>query len=150
MQSVSGLRQQNGFTLIEVMVAIFIGLIVMSAVAATIWSNKDDTNVSMVKQFMIKDAPTALTSYMIRNGDADGVSRTDLVERGLKEQTEWDSNWSVSGPNSGVVTITYPLTGASDMADTGTDLASSLNEVGGSIDSASFSSPNLIVGIRVQ
>lgn len=131
-------KQQNGFTLVELIAVV--AIISMIAVYITIEINQssDDAKIGLATAFLTSNVPSAISSYRARhlsscrtmtdpeaNGeDVDGDGETDvkdlLMARGLASTTPWDDDWLAEyADDTREITITFPLRGtnAGDVAD---------------------------------
>lgn len=116
-------RQQGGFTLIEVIIAIVVGLVIIAGAAYILGGSQDDARANATKEFFLSQVPAAVQSYVSISGSLDGlafasspntVAKPILEARGLKPTTPWNAAWTV-----GVITvgdtdfdIVFPIGGA--------------------------------------
>ena len=130
-------KQQNGFTLVELIAVV--AIISMIAVYITIEINQssDDAKIGLATAFLTSNVPSAISSYRARhlsscvtmvnpenNGDdldGDGVVTVKdlLMARGLARTTPWADEWEATFDNATrEITLVFPLTGtnAGDVA----------------------------------
>lgn len=97
-------KKSKGFTIIEVIIAIAIGTIFLGFATYGLLSQSNDTKVSVAKEFFISKAPVAVISYVSTRGSLGGVTKNQLVARGLDPQTPWNEDWDLSVAAGGAAT----------------------------------------------
>ena len=69
-------KRQQGFTIIEISIALFLGLLIVGAIVTSFGQNKEDTNIGIAKLFFAKNLPEAITGVMMREGSFDNCGST--------------------------------------------------------------------------
>ena len=143
--------KQKGFTLTELaIVAVVIAVLTVSA-AYGYGKYKENANFGVAKQFFIKDVPGAIAAYVNRKGTLTGVDKDSLVDYGLPANTPWGDAWTVTGPVTGVLTFTFPLTSSGNAASLGADLDDALTAANlAHINSVSYASNNVTVAVQAN
>ena len=116
MQRRSACQRQQGFTIIEIAIAMFLGLLVIGAIVSTFGENKTDTQIGIAKIFLSKDLPEAIQAEMIRSGG--NFTTAKLLQASLyarltakKASAFGGGSWTISALDSQkkVVSVTYPV-----------------------------------------
>lgn len=102
------LKNQRGFTLIELAVVIVIVVLLAAFFAMNLWRSREDAKVGVANTWLINTLPTAIAAHVSRSGDSDGLTEKDLIERGTKAKTEWEETWTANGAG-GKVTVKYQI-----------------------------------------
>lgn len=143
-------KQQQGFTLLEIVIAIAIVALLAAAILPGLLRNRDDAQYSTALTLLQKEFPSAITRQLSRTNACTAATMTkeNFEARGLRPTTVWGGNWTTSfGAN--LVTIVYPVTGANDTAETGADMALALDPtVNTNIASVNFADPVLTIRYR--
>jgi len=109
-------KKQKGFTLIEIMVAIVIVSILAAYFLPGLMRKREDAKYSTALTMLQKDFPGAIISQVSRTNVCAGMTKADLVDRGIIDTTVWGLAWTVDSATSNLVTIGYPI----DSTDTKT------------------------------
>lgn len=143
-------KQQKGFTLLEIVIAIAIVALLAAAILPGLLRNRDDAQYSTALTLLQKEFPSAITRQLSRTNacNATTMTKTKFEERGLRPTTVWGANWTTSYAGN-LVTIVYPLTGANDTSTTGDDMVTALDpNTNANIASVNFADPILTVRYR--
>jgi len=124
MRTIKIQKKQKGFTLIEVGVAIAIGVLFLAGIAGLVISSLNDSKVAEAQNFFSNQAPQALVAIVRTEGSIAGATKAKLVAKGLDTNTPWDAAWTMSVA-AGVATFTFPI-GGNDPDTTGADMAAGL------------------------
>ncbi|MCU9528113.1 prepilin-type N-terminal cleavage/methylation domain-containing protein [Pseudomonas mosselii] len=123
--------KQQGFTLLEVVIAIAIVAMLAAFILPGLLQNKEDAKYSTALTQLEKDFPSAITRQVSRTQtcSATTITKALLIERGLPDTTVWNTAWSVGAVTSNLVTINYTIdsTDAKTAADMATALAKTNN-----------------------
>jgi len=106
------LNQQKGFTFIEIAVVSVILMILVAGVVSLAGGKQEDSRFTNLKMWAMKDAPSAINSYTMRVGEVAALQKSDLTDRGLSGENPWGENWTITGVNNRLVSISMPLTTA--------------------------------------
>lgn len=150
MKTMNVRRKQAGFTLLEIVIAIAIVAMLAAMILPGLLRNRDDAQYSTALTLLQKEFPSAITRQLSRtNACAVGtMTKDNFVKRGLRDTTVWGGNWTAAFAGN-LVTITYPLTGANDPIQTGTDLVAALDpNTNANVTSVSVSGSSLLVAYR--
>lgn len=104
----SFMKNQRGFTLIELAVVIVIVVLLAAFFAMNLWRSREDAKVGVANTWLINTLPTAIAAHVSRSGTSDGLTQNDLIERGTKAKTEWEETWTADGA-AGMVTVKYQI-----------------------------------------
>lgn len=136
-------KSQEGFTLIEIMIAVVVlailGTISMRAMSAWVGA----TNVDVATYFVERDFVSAATHCYRINRNYTNCNKTQLTRFGLREETPWDTEWTVSVASK-TFTLTIPVTNTQDGQDLATRLSNSDAE---HVNSAALSGSNVSVSL---
>ncbi|MBT4838152.1 MAG: hypothetical protein HON94_12480 [Methylococcales bacterium] len=104
-------KRQQGFTIIEISIALFLGLLIVGAIVTSFGQNKEDTNIGIAKLFFAKNLPEAITGVMMREGSLTTAAAltTSLGNRNFALTTAWNDAVAVTGISGNNVTLTYSL-----------------------------------------
>ncbi len=143
-------RRQNGFTLLEVVIAIAIVALLAAVILPGLLKNRDDAQYSAALTQLQKDFPSAMTRQLARTNQctAGTMTTANLRTRGLPQNTVWGVAWTAAY-NAGTnrVAITYPLTNSDDPATVGADLVTALT-ASNNVAAAAVAGNNLTVQYR--
>ena len=143
-------RKQTGFTLLEIVIAIAIVAMLAAMILPGLLRNRDDAQYSTALTLLQKEFPSAITRQLSRTNacNATTMTKDNFILRGLRDKTVWGTDWT-SAFAGNLVTITYPLTGANDVSQTGNDLVTALDPANNAnITSVSFTGSNILVAYR--
>lgn len=142
------MKMQQGFTLLEIMIAIAIVALLAAVVLPSYFQNQNDAKYSTVLTQLQETFPSAITRQLSRTTvcNATNMSTANLQSRGISSQTVWGETWS-SAFTTGRVTITYPVGASDDPAQVGADLVTALTG-SKNIASVSYSGNNVTVVYR--
>lgn len=110
-------KWQSGFTIIEIAIAMFLGLLIIGIIVSTFSENQRDIRIGLAKRFLMKDLSDALQFTMIRNtgpiitsNEANDL-RDQLWDRGLPKKTPFGGDWGVNQVDRGnsIVKIDYNI-----------------------------------------
>lgn len=121
-----GPRKQKGFTMVELVVVLFIIGLLMYVLMPGLFETKEDAKVQGVKTQLLKDFPAGITRLVTMTNKCNNTTITyeKLVERGMKAETVFGTPWTITTSGGNTATVTYPL----DLDDTNlsTDLKDAL------------------------
>lgn len=122
------LKNQRGFTLIELAVVIVIVILLAAFFAMNLWRSREDAKVGVANTWLINTLPTAIAAHVSRTGESDGLTEQDLIQRGTKAKTEWEETWTATGAG-GKVTVKYQITYPATAAKIRQDIAKTLQKL---------------------
>lgn len=142
------MKKQNGFTLLEIMIAIAIVALLAATVLPSYFQNQNDAKYSTALTQLQETFPGAITRQLSRTTvcNATNMSTANIQSRGISDKTVWGETWS-SSFTTGRVTVTYPVGASDDPAEVGADLVTALTG-SKNIASVSYSGNNVTVAYR--
>ena len=157
-------KKQSGFTILEIGIVMIILVSLVVAFSSGLWEKQRASEVQLIKMWFTKTAPEAVTTCRLKYGIKLGNitnppgpgTKEGLVSCGLSEQTIYEEDWTVKNPSVGTgshtsVEITYPLTGMEDFGTDGAAIAQTIKDEGGdAILDSTFTTPNLVIEVRVH
>lgn len=102
-------KSQKGFTLIEILIVLAIIGLLASTFLPGLMRKREDAKFTTALTYLQKDFPGAITSQVSRTNECIGMTKQDLVDRGLVENTVWNLPWTLDSATSNLVTIGYPI-----------------------------------------
>lgn len=102
-------KNQKGFTLIEMLVVLAIIGLLASYFLPGLMRKREDAKFSTALTMLQKDFPGAITSQVSRTNVCVGMTKQDLLDRGLIDTTVWNLPWTLDSATSNLVTIGYPI-----------------------------------------
>lgn len=126
--SAAAFRKQQGFTLLEIVIAIAIVALLAAFILPGLLQNKEDAKYSTALTQLEKDFPSAITRQVSRTNTCSSTTITKalLLQRGLPTTTVWNTDWSVGAVTSNLVTINYTID--SSDSNTASDMATALTK----------------------
>lgn len=138
-------KSQEGFTLIELMVVMFVIGILVSITYTSYTKSKDDGRFGTAKVEIDKIAE-AISKFGLR-ADCSTATKTDLQNYGVKSENVYGLSWTISATST-AITVTYPVGGSSIATD-----GAALSKHAGTISlmsSSSFASPNVTFDVSCK
>ena len=122
-------RKTSGFTLIEVMIAIAVGVIFIAGVGRVVLPQITGARISVAENFFIQDARTGVVRYVSRKGDSAGLKKSWLTgNAGLNTNTAWGDTWTLDPDpvtSTELVSFKYPASSNDICAELATALIKS-------------------------
>ena len=111
-------KQQKGFTIIEISIALFLGLLIIGAIVTSFGQNKEDTNIGIAKMYFAKNLPEAITGVLMREGSLSTAAAltTSLGNRNFALTTAWNDAVTITGISGNNITLTYSLASSTTTA----------------------------------
>lgn len=139
-------KKQSGFTLVELITVVSMLALLTVFVARELGQSSDDVKLNLAATSLISAVPSAMASFKARNfGNCDGIVKADLVERAVFTDSPWGDPWAAAYVDATrILTITYDITGAADLANAGADLLVLLANNPVFAADPTFATPNII------
>jgi len=118
------INKQTGFTLTEMVIVVVIITLLVVGLSSAYGRYKENAKTTVAQKMILEHMSAAIASYESRKGTLTGISKIELVDNGVKTITPWGDSWSMTGPASGLITITFPLTSSPFADTTGPDMSS--------------------------
>ena len=121
-------KGQQGFTLVELGVAMAIMAVLVAFLLPGFLKQRDDAKVSTALGQLQKDFPSAISRQVARTNvrNSTTITAQKLQDRGVPAQTVRNTAWTVDSVSATQVTISYTL--SSSDSNTAADMVTSLNQ----------------------
>lgn len=148
MKNIKLQSKQTGFTLMELAITIAIIAVLAAVFLPGLLQNQEDAKASSALTQLQKDFPSAISRQISRTNVCNGTTMTkaNLESRGMQPNGVFGDSWTVSYA-ANVVTVTYPVTGASDAATVATDLRTAMAN-SNNVASVGGTGNNVVIGYR--
>ena len=104
-------RKQRGFTVIEITISLFLGLLIIGAMITSFANKSEDEHMFEARLFFLKQATESITRYRLNGGEIVNLVKSDLTNSNLTPNTPWGDSWTVA-PEDANVKFTWLLTSA--------------------------------------
>lgn len=139
-------KKQTGFTLIELAIVLSVIGIMAAVILPGLFQAREDAKYATAQTQLEKDFPSAIIRYVTRKNTCTAMTATDLVERGVSENSIWGSPWTMTATTN-TVTLEYPIEANASNPDAENDLAKAL-ELSSNVQSAAKSATGVSVVYR--
>ncbi|MCF5371289.1 prepilin-type N-terminal cleavage/methylation domain-containing protein [Pseudomonas syringae] len=104
-------KSQKGFTLVELVVVLFILALIIAVLSSGLFQSKEDAKVQAVKTQLLNTFPSAITRIVTMYNKCNNtvITKDKLIERGAPTETVFQSAWTVTTSGGNTTTLTYPL-----------------------------------------